>query len=671
MEIIKIENLEFKYPLMKELTLENINIKINSGEFILICGESGSGKSTLLKHLKQPLTPYGERGGNIFYNGININDLDLRRATTDIGFVMQNPDNQIVTDKVWHELAFGLENLGYDNNTIRIRVAEMASYFGIQTWFHKEVLGLSGGQKQLLNLAAVMAMNPKVLVLDEPTSQLDPIAATEFLDTVKKINLDLGITVIITEHRLEEVFKMADRVIILEKGRVIANNSPKNISKELKETSNNMFVALPTPIKLYMNFEESYNCPITINEGRKYLEELFKNKTIKTKELKQEKIISEEIVLEAKNIWFKYEKEEPYILKDFSIKVHKGETFSIVGGNGTGKTTALSLLNKIYKPLRGKIISKYNIVALPQNPETLFVKKTVKLDLMEILSETELNNREIDEKLRNIGEITEITNLFEKHPFDLSGGEKQKVALAKILLLNPDIILLDEPTKGLDNFYKEKFEKIIKDLNEKGVTIVMVTHDIEFAATVSHTCGMFFDGNITTFNSPERFFGNNNFYTTSANKISREIFNNAVTIKELITLCNLNIKECVNMNRKVIQTEKAPKAIGPYSQGQIIGNLIFTSGQIPLNPETGNLETNIKVATKQSIENVRAILEQAGSSLDKVIKTTVFIDNMDNFATVNEVYGEYFKDNTPARSLVEVSKLPKGAIIEIEAIAYL
>ncbi|NLK96375.1 MAG: ATP-binding cassette domain-containing protein [Clostridiales bacterium] len=547
MDIIKVNDLEFKYPLMDNKVLDKININIKKGEFVLICGESGSGKSTLLKHFKAPLTPHGERKGNVLYNKVDIQDLDLRTASSDIGYVLQNPDNQIVTDKVWHELAFGLESLGYDNKTIRIRVAEMASYFGIQDWFYKNVSELSGGQKQLLNLASIMAMNPKVLVLDEPTSQLDPIAAAEFLDTVKKINEDLGVTIIITEHRLEEVFKMAHKVIVMEKGKIIANDLPRKICSELKD--NNMFIALPTPVKLYMSFNNNLECPITVNEGRQWLNNFFKDRNINVNSIKKEYNVNEEIIIEAKNVWFKYEKNGKDIIKDFNLKVHKGEIYSIVGGNGTGKTTALSLLSTINKPYRGKIylnnkeLKKYSdkIALLPQNPETLFVKKTVKLDLMEVLADANLNEKEIEEKINEIAKLTDISHLFSMHPYDLSGGEKQKVALAKVLLLKPSILLLDEPTKGLDNFYKYKLSSIIKNLKEKGVTIIMVTHDVEFAAMVSDTCGMFFDGNIITYNTPEKFFGNNNFYTTSANKISREIFNNAVTIEELITLCNMNI----------------------------------------------------------------------------------------------------------------------------------
>ena len=221
MALFEIKDLNFTYPDAEKPAIENLNFSIDAGEFVVICGKSGCGKTTLLRHFKTVMSPYGKREGEIFFEGERLENVSMRKQSAQIGYVLQSPDNQIVTDKVWHELAFGVENLGYDQKTIRLRVAEMASFFGIQNWFSKNVQELSGGQKQLLNLASVMAMQPKALVLDEPTSQLDPIAAGEFLSTIRKINLDLGITVIIIEHRLEEVFPMADKVLVLEEGKQI------------------------------------------------------------------------------------------------------------------------------------------------------------------------------------------------------------------------------------------------------------------------------------------------------------------------------------------------------------------------------------------------------------------------------------------------------------------
>ena len=232
----EIKNLTFSYAAAKgKHSLENVSLTIEQGEFLVLCGKSGSGKSTLLRQLKTVLTPNGKCTGEILFRGVPLKQVSDREQSEKIGFVMQNPDDQIVTDKVWHELAFGLESLGCDQKTMRGRVAEMACYFGIQDWFHRDVATLSGGQKQLLNLASIMAMQPEVLILDEPTSQLDPIAASDFLNTVRKINTELGTTVIITEHRLEDIFPYADRAVVMEKGRVIADDTPGKVGQLLFE----------------------------------------------------------------------------------------------------------------------------------------------------------------------------------------------------------------------------------------------------------------------------------------------------------------------------------------------------------------------------------------------------------------------------------------------------
>ena len=550
----EIENLTFYYPTYKEKpSLNKVNLNIEKGEYITICGRSGSGKTTLLKHLKTVMTPYGEGTGKVFFEGKNINDVDLREQSTKIGYVMQNPDNQIVTDKVWHELAFGLESLGINQKEIRLKVSEMASYFGIQSWFHKKVNELSGGQKQLLNLASIMAMQPSVLILDEPTSQLDPIAASDFLNTIRKINLELGITIIITEHRLEDIFHVSDRVIVMDKGMIIANDSPRNIGKFLRIENNQMFVSMPSPMQIYYGVEGIGECPLTVREGRSWLSKEFDNKEITVTSIveNEEKEITGDIVLELKEVWFRYEKNSPDVLRNLSFQVPKESIFAIVGGNGTGKSTTLKSICNVLKPYRGKIfingrkIEKYktedlfkeNLAMLPQEPQSLFIKKTVKEDLLEMLSRKE---RLDESKIMEVSEICEITDLLDRHPYDLSGGEQQRAALAKILLTSPKILLLDEATKGMDNFFKIKFAEIMNKLKKRGVTIIMVSHDIEFCAKYADYVSMFFDGSIITTNTAHKFFSKNNFYTTAANRMSRHLFDNAITNDDVIKLYKMN-----------------------------------------------------------------------------------------------------------------------------------
>lgn len=568
MALFEIKDLNFTYPDAEKPAIENLNFSIDAGEFMVICGKSGCGKTTLLRHFKTVMSPYGKREGEIFFEGERLENVSMRKQSAQIGYVLQSPDNQIVTDKVWHELAFGVENLGYDQKTIRLRVAEMASFFGIQNWFSRNVQELSGGQKQLLNLASVMAMQPKALVLDEPTSQLDPIAAGEFLSTIRKINLDLGITVIIIEHRLEEVFPMADKVLVLEEGKQIFYDTPRKVGKNLAD--NDLFLAMPSPVQIYNGAGQEGICPLTVCEGRKWLEEYYGQKSDISKEetessgeekkrrgdnfwqKRRKEKPERECIIDAREVWFRYEKEGKDIVKDLSFQVLKGEFFCILGGNGTGKSTTLSLLSGIHKPYRGKIFLKgkeirkisdkelfhHFLGVLPQNPQTLFVGNTVEDDLWEMFSEySSVKRKEEREKIRKVVEDTQIGHLLSMHPYDLSGGEQQRVALAKVLLLEPEILILDEPTKGMDGYYKSKLAEIFSGLKEQGITILMVSHDIEFCAAYADTCAMFFDGSIVTSCKAREFFTGNSFYTTAANRMARQVFPQAVTVKEVIEEC--------------------------------------------------------------------------------------------------------------------------------------
>ena len=536
MALFKIKDLTFTYPDMEKPALKNISLNIDQGDFVLVCGKSGCGKTTLIRHLKTVLRPYGKRSGEILFKDKPIEELTFRQQAKEIGYVFQSPEHQIVTDKVWHELAFGIENLGYDQSTIRLKVAEMASFFGITTWFEKNVEELSGGQKQILNLAAVMAMQPEVLVLDEPTSQLDPIAAAEFLSTVKKINEDLGVTVVMIEHRLEEVFKDADKVLVLDDGEVLIYDVPKVVGKMLKDHELNK--AMPSAVQIYNSTGQIGECPLTIRDGRNYLKENFKsyNKCAKSI-LKVDKIKKEDIAVEGKELWFTYDRFAPDVIKDLSFKVKKQEIYAILGGNGTGKTTTLSLLSGLNKPYRGKIKykdkTKSKLGVLPQNPQTLFAFETLEEDLLDVIKD----NKENTELYEKVIDDTNISHLLKMHPYDLSGGEQQRAALAKVLLTSPDILLLDEPTKGMDGFYKECLGEIFKKLCKDGKTIIMVSHDIEFCAAYADRCALFFNGTIITENTPKEFFTGNSFYTTSANRMSRGILDGAVTVKDVIDIC--------------------------------------------------------------------------------------------------------------------------------------
>ena len=543
----QIKDLNFSYPNFKgKKSLDGVNLSIEKGEYVVLCGKSGSGKTTLLRQLKSVLAPHGKKSGEILFNGTPIEKVSQRDQSAKIGYVMQNPDDQIVTDKVWHELAFGLESLGCDQKTMRARVAEMACYFGIQHWFHREVANLSGGQKQLLNLASIMAMQPEVLILDEPTSQLDPIAASDFLNTVRKINIELGTTVIITEHRLEDIFPYADRAIVMDGGKVIADDTPRNIGRLLYEQKNDMFAAMPTPVRVFYGADGVGECPLTVREGRTWLSKSHPAPKVNARSTEKLDDEIDKPALSLKELWFRYEKDSPDVLRGVSAEVPTGTLYAIVGGNGAGKSTTLKAICGICKPYRGKVkvfgkpVEKYKsaelfggcLAMLPQDPKSLFVKKTVREDLAEMTKD--------EKRIAEIAAVCEIEGLLNSHPYDLSGGEQQRSALAKVLLTNPKLLLLDEPTKGIDSFFKEKLAAILCKLKAQGITIVMVSHDVEFCAKYADVVSMFFDGQILTTDTPRRFFGNNSFYTTAANRMSRHVFSMAVTAEDVVELCRQN-----------------------------------------------------------------------------------------------------------------------------------
>ena len=580
MNLVEIKDFGFSYPESSRKVLEHVNLNIKEGTLNVIMGRSGCGKSTLLRQLKSVLAPAGEKEGEILYRNIPLRDTDHRTQSQEIGFVMQNPDNQIVTDKVWHELAFGLESLGYDNATIRLRVAEMASYFGIQKWFYKNVSELSGGQKQLLNLASVMAMHPSLLILDEPTSQLDPIAASDFLETVKKINRDIGTTVLLTEHRLQDIIPYADRVFVMDEGTLFLEGTPREIGTKLKEQHHGMFLSMPVPMQIYAGTDSSLTCPLTVSEGRQWIREYIEEKGIKKEQIQQanqrlerqgEKNENETAgffghiklqkettppAIQMKDVWFRYEKDSPDVIQDLSLEVKKGEFYALVGGNGTGKSTTLSLLGRVHQPYSGRIyldgkdLRSFSdrelycgyLGVMPQNPQSIFLKKTVLEDLYSVIGgkkEKPSNEYPISMKkekaIEGIVSLTHLEGLLERHPYDLSGGEQQRLALAKVLLLRPKILLMDEPTKGMDAEYKEELGSILKKLQSHGMTIFMISHDVEFVAEYADTTGLFFEGNVVTSKKTRDFFAGNNFYTTAANRMARGLFPEAVTGKDVVS----------------------------------------------------------------------------------------------------------------------------------------
>jgi len=534
MEILTVENLNFTYPLCQKPAIQNISFSIQKGEFIVLCGATGCGKSTLLRMCKPELIPNGQKSGKIFLNQKEISELSPEESVIRIGYVMQNPEQQIVTDKVWHEMAYGLENLHLSQESIARRVAEMASYFGIGAWYEKSVTELSGGQKQLLNLASVMVMQPEILILDEPTAQLDPIAASDFLSVIKKLNQDFGLTVFLTEHRLEEAISLCDRLMIMQSGRLLNFDTPRKAVSSVRNHAD-LLCAMPSASRIYLTLHpEADSCPLTVREGKNLLAEYMRNNKIPDKNYQH----SEKIALEMKEVCFRYERHSPDILQGVNLTVYENEIFCILGENGSGKSTCLKTIADLLKIYAGEIrifdkklkFYKNNMLyqnclaLLPQDVRTVFLRNTVRKELEE--AGTELSLLPFDAE-----------NLLDHHPYDLSGGEQQLAALARVLAAKPRLLLLDEPTKGIDAGSKQKIIQVLRNLKKSGMTIITVTHDVEFAAECADRCAMFFRGRVMACETPERFFSENSFYTTSVSRMTREFCKNIVTVEEAVRLC--------------------------------------------------------------------------------------------------------------------------------------
>ena len=544
MALLRFDQLSFAYPLAETRALDEVTLEIQKGEYVVLCGPSGCGKTTLLRHAKPGLLPVGAKAGETFYKDTPLSQLPELTAAAEIGFVQQNPDNQIVTDFVWHELAFGLENMALPVPVIRRRVAEMAAFFGMETWFRSKTTELSGGQKQLMNLASALAMGPKLLILDEPTSMLDPLAARNLLATVQRINRELGVAILMTEHRLDEVFPAADRVVTMDKGRILSDGAPAEIARQLSGSAekSRIYFGLPAAVRIFSELEQTDELPLTVRDGRRRLERLLPitEEASVPENAKNEKETKRPAVLEGKELWFRYTEKSKDILRGTDVTLREGELLCLLGGNGAGKTTLLQTLANFKKPYRGKakLAKGQRLCMLPQNARSLFVADTVEKELLDSAGQDQAKAMQMAEKL-------ELTPLLARHPYDLSGGEIQRLAVGKLLLREATVLLLDEPTKGLDAYAKAELAKLLRELCQEGTSILIVTHDVEFAARYATRCALMFDGLLLSEGEPHAFFAGNRFYTTDANRIAAEHFPPDITCEEVIASCrsSLSAKE--------------------------------------------------------------------------------------------------------------------------------
>lgn len=545
MEILSCENVAFKYNESTDYAISDCTFSVKKGEKIMLCGASGSGKSTLLRLLKRELSPRGELSGNITLMGKGRSELSARESAEKIGFVMQSPDSQTVCDKVSAELAFGLESFGVKSGEIQSRVGEMAAFFGIETLYDRDISTLSGGQKQLVALCSVMATDPDILLLDEPTAQLDPVAARELLGILDRLNKEMGVTIIIAEHDPEELFDSCDKILYLAKGKTELFGTPALTAKYFVKNALEGF--LPETAKAFARLCD--DLPLNVRQGRAKLEKLGVTDIPKQAVTDTER--AEPYALQCKNMWQRYEKNSPDILKGCDLGIRKGECYGLLGSNGGGKSTLLRVICGLCKPYMGTVslfgkkqkaykngsLFREMLAFLPQEPVTMFVKESVREDLLQSGDKV---------TVENVSQRMGIEHLLDRHPWDLSGGEIQKCAFAKILLADPKIIVLDECTKGMDSFAKKALGDILLGLKDEGRTILLVTHDLEFAAQYCDRCGLLFDGKIVAEDNAVEFFSHNRFYTTAAARLTRGFFSGAVTstaVRERLAMVKRGLNE--------------------------------------------------------------------------------------------------------------------------------
>lgn len=455
------DNVTFRYPGSHGDVLSGVSMAVPAGAFALLVGGTGSGKSTLLSLAKPQIAPAGDRAGQVRVFGRPVDGLD-GAAACEVGYVFQDPDNQIVCDSVWHEMSFGLENLGTPQGEMRRRVAEASYFFGMGPWFHSDTDALSGGRKQLLALASTLVMQPRVLLLDEPTAQLDPIAARNFLHALFRVNRELGCTVVVATHEPELMVDYATCAFELVDGAVRA---VENLGR--------------------------FKCEATLAERGALCD------------------ANAPAAVSARGAWFRYGRDDDWVLRGLDLEVRQGEVHALVGGNGCGKSTLLALIAGTRRAQRGEVRSAISAKAmLPQDPKALFAEERVDEELMEW---AHIGGYGADEVQAMMGELG-LADRAGLHPYDLSGGQRQMLALGKLLLVHPRLLLLDEPTKGLDRAAREHVAGMIEAARRDGVTVIVSTHDLAFVRRVADRVSLMFDGELACTEPVGEFFRNNLFY---------------------------------------------------------------------------------------------------------------------------------------------------------------
>jgi energy-coupling factor transporter ATP-binding protein EcfA2 len=560
MPYIEIKELTYHYPKEIKPVIKDINLQLNKGEILFIVGESGSGKSTLAKCISGAVPNFygGTIQGSVSIDGEDIIEMKHNKRATEVTMVFQDPESQLIMNKVHREIAFGLENVGVESSEIKRRIWEAMQFSNILDIANREINTLSGGQKQRVAITSAIAYLPNCIILDEPTSQLDPASAEDVIALIKKINEELGITIIIIEQRIDKWFDIADKVLILARGEIAFSGSKQELYNERKEE---LLDFLPNYLKISKALN-IFNMPYSLREARRTIEE-FKYE-YETNMATQDLSGSEEII-KIDNLCCKYE--DNLVIKGLNTRIRQGDFISIMGANGAGKSTFLKSLmglisysgsikvlknsfvddnsKKLTKNLIGSFSGEYREIRklrikdisriigyVSQNPNDYISKETVYSELKFTLDNYSIKDHGV---IEDTLKALDLYKLKDKNPRDLSGGEVQRVAIASILVLRPKVLLLDEPTRGLDSKVKRMLGEILLELNKNGTTVILVTHDVEFASEFCSRFLLMFNGEIVGDGSREEVLGRGIYYTTNINKIFRNINSDIFTLKDFLS----------------------------------------------------------------------------------------------------------------------------------------
>lgn len=519
--LLALRDFGFTYAMGRAPALRQISLNLWEGDFLVLCGASGSGKSTLIEQLKPDIAPCGALQG----------ELETALAAWETAIVFQNPEAQLLTTSVLNDLALPMENRGLPPQLMRRRMAETVSFFGLEPLLHRGPELLSGGEKQMVSLCAALMVQPKLLLLDEPAAQLDPIAARAFFDMLRRVHEELGVTVVLAEHRLDEAAALANRLVLLEKGEIRYTGTPEEVFQSIWRGRDEAFLPfLPQAPLCSLAIDETLPPALTPPQLRERCRP-FLHAVPKAEEPEAERLPKGKPVVEFRDVCYAYEQGEP-VLQNLRVALHDNEILCLLGGNGSGKSTLLKLAAGLLTPRAGRVRrgKGLRIGYLPQSLQACFLADTLAEALQESCKKGGCSS---DEQLR-LTEAFGLTKLLERHPCDLSGGERQRAAFASLLLRRPEALLLDEPTKGLDPAAKHFFGAVLRELS---MPVLLATHDIPFAAAFADRCAMLFDGSIADAAAPRGFFRGSRYYTTAIGQALSPLGSDAILYEDVLTQC--------------------------------------------------------------------------------------------------------------------------------------